>query len=497
MKKTSRKILIGLGWSLAAIITMLFLWGAWENWTGAREWENVRERLVKADVELELKKLLPEQPEQEENFFSTPSLLSLTEFSGGVSKSLAEDNVGAIVYTYPEEREQFLKMSFPKDIERHFFPSWSAGRKANLHALEKFLQTDSILSWMKPFESELAVINEAAKRPHSVMNIKFGTTFPEMISMPLPSLTELRDFQQFQTIRACAALRAGDHKLAIETLQSMFQLAKGSTSNRTIIGFLVSNVLFENCASVIWEGMDSEQWTAEDLVWIQDEIAKFDILSDFEDAITLEMVAFQIGGVDYLKQVGIGEAGGLVRSIGSGMNVSAFGWLAVAAPEGVWNHNKAIGCRIMFEEIIEPVRKRQMPSDKGIVEALKHRNHRNFLPSITVPAVPSMTRKAYQYYTTIDLIRIAAALERYHLAENSYPDSIADLVPRFIDQIPSDIFSPNLTPLSYSKDLRNDRYRVYSLGRNGTDEKGEVVFKTKVLLDDTQGDIVWAYGPER
>ncbi len=64
--------------------------------------------------------------------------------------------------------------------------------------------------------------------------------------------------------------------------------------------------------------------------------------------------------------------------------------------------------------------------------------------------------------------RVAIAIERYRLANNRPPESLADLVPTYLDLVPTDPFDGQ--PLRYKK--RSPGYVVYSIGPNGTDNGG-------------------------
>ncbi|MGH7940544.1 MAG: hypothetical protein ACREFR_05685 [Limisphaerales bacterium] len=94
---------------------------------------------------------------------------------------------------------------------------------------------------------------------------------------------------------------------------------------------------------------------------------------------------------------------------------------------------------------------------------------------------------------SVELARVAIALERYHLALGHYPDSLEALSPRYIPKLPPDIV--NGQPLRYR--LKSDGWFVlYSVGWNERDDGG-VPFKTSsTQIDMARGDWVWCY-PEK
>jgi hypothetical protein len=60
-------------------------------------------------------------------------------------------------------------------------------------------------------------------------------------------------------------------------------------------------------------------------------------------------------------------------------------------------------------------------------------------------------------------------MERYRLANGVLPDSLGDLVPRFVDVVPADPYDGR--PLRYQKLTKG--YVVYSVGEDGNDDGGD------------------------
>ena len=88
---------------------------------------------------------------------------------------------------------------------------------------------------------------------------------------------------------------------------------------------------------------------------------------------------------------------------------------------------------------------------------------------------------------------IACALERYHLANNQYPESLAALTPQFVEKLPHDII--NAGELKYRK--TNDTFVLYSIGWNEKDDGGTPTpTKNGNLQDLENGDWVWPYSPQ-
>ncbi len=74
---------------------------------------------------------------------------------------------------------------------------------------------------------------------------------------------------------------------------------------------------------------------------------------------------------------------------------------------------------------------------------------------------------------------VAIALAKYKLAQNRYPAKLQELVPRYLNPVPDDIFSSK--PLIYKRTA--DGYLLYSVGLNGKDDGGRNR-DDDVLVDD-------------
>jgi hypothetical protein len=85
----------------------------------------------------------------------------------------------------------------------------------------------------------------------------------------------------------------------------------------------------------------------------------------------------------------------------------------------------------------------------------------------------------------LNQVSVSCALERYRLAQNEYPESLAALMPQYLKALPIDFFSGE--PLKYRR-TSADEFILYSVGRNAQDDGGRL---GKTLLE-REGDWVWS-----
>ena len=86
-----------------------------------------------------------------------------------------------------------------------------------------------------------------------------------------------------------------------------------------------------------------------------------------------------------------------------------------------------------------------------------------------MPNVGKALKTVARQQTYMKLAQVACALERFRLANGSYPPSLDDLSPRFMATIPHDL--TNGQPLNYRR-TDEGQYVLYSAGWNEVDDGG-------------------------
>ena len=88
-----------------------------------------------------------------------------------------------------------------------------------------------------------------------------------------------------------------------------------------------------------------------------------------------------------------------------------------------------------------------------------------------LPRIGNAVKKFAYAQTSVDLARVAIALERYRLAHGEYPESLDALAPQFMEKVPHDIIGGQ--PLHYRR-TDDGQFVLYSVGWNETDDGGVV-----------------------
>ncbi|MCL4693744.1 MAG: hypothetical protein KJ060_14685 [Candidatus Hydrogenedentes bacterium] len=109
--------------------------------------------------------------------------------------------------------------------------------------------------------------------------------------------------------------------------------------------------------------------------------------------------------------------------------------------------------------------------------------------AITLPATGRAYDAEWRIRTQFDIARAAIAVERYRLASGVLPDTLQQLVPNYLAEVPMDYYAEFNEPLGYRR-LGDTSYVVYSIGQDRQDDQG-------VEMENwwNEGDITFTVAP--
>lgn len=89
--------------------------------------------------------------------------------------------------------------------------------------------------------------------------------------------------------------------------------------------------------------------------------------------------------------------------------------------------------------------------------------------TLLMPSVPTSIDVADQAVARLEMTRIAFTLAVFRAENGSYPAKLADLSPKYLAQVPKDIFSDG----EFRYEAIEGGYRLWSIGLNGRDDGGQ------------------------
>jgi hypothetical protein len=251
----------------------------------------------------------------------------------------------------------------------------------------------------------------------------------------------------------------------------------------------------------LWEGLDEQQWTNSHLQKFQNELREFDFLKSHQLGMRGERTfAKMITDMIRTNRSELTNIFGIPSSstIKGYAEGKMFSIAYHSVPDG-WFYQNQLTISQLYEMLltsVDPEAQRVFKQNLQKTESAVGELRQGFLPykmvaGILFPAVMRFTIKCSFEQTAVNEAVVACALERYRLANGTFPENLATLSPQFLDKIPHDII--NGEPLKYRR-TDDEKFILYSVGWNETDDGGTVALtSTGRSSRIEEGDWVWQY----
>jgi len=472
--KTFRRALI----ALIGLITLAALVITEENWRGKRDWEQYKAEQEARGEHLDLAWFTPKPVPPEQNFYATPFLAPLLDYeiingeahfrdSNGVARAKSLSVVGGALQDSEHGDLKGPQKYFRSNTN---FPVRPEARNP----------ADDVLFALQQFDPILNEVRAASERPAAVF-----TTHPDRVmSAQLVMFGVLKTITQAALIHALASLEAGHPTNALTDVHFMFRLGQVLRGEPILISHLVRIAILNIALQPVREGLAKHRWSDEQLQAIQTLLQSDDLLEDYgkmmrgERAYGNELMGQDIAG-------NFGSMGG------ENTGFKLLGWFA---PRGLFYQNQIVINRLHQQfslPAVDAAAHRVFPDHCGtnaLLAALGKRTPYNILARMLFPAFQKVALRFAYTQAVFDQATLACALERYRLANGSYPETLAALAPRFIAKIPGDIIGGQ--PLHYRR-TGDGTFLLYSIGWNERDDGGALASKKSGRDDIENGDWVW------
>ena len=498
---------------LGCLATLVALFYAVEDWRGRHAWQSYKHAWEAKGERFEWASLAQPPVPDDQNFFETPLWTDLHFIATNRSTIWSDTNWSErIIFTAygPKGNEAPSTGNWTK-AQRVDLAAWQAfyrssnnlfkaqsGPPTNFFPVAKEPQTPAadVLLALSRFTENRQVLIAASARPQARFWINYDAGF----AMLLPHLARLKASSQYLCLHAEAALKAGDKETALEDIKLLFRLVESIRGEPILISQLVRIAMAQITLQPLWEGLTDRQWTEAELSVIESMLGTMDFLADYDFAMRGER-GCNLWGVDYIHKAGMSGLREMSAPTEDSPPAELEQFLGRATfrliPAGWFDQNKLSLCR-MYEKYLLPLvgeEDRRVVSRAAIQEAdsaLKRRAVRPYdvFSSMLLPALDRFAEKCARAQTSVDLARVACAIERYRLANGQFPGQLAALVPKFMAKLPHDVI--NGQPLKY-RGTNDGQFVLYSVGSNETDDGGTVVLTKNGYIDQNKGDWVWRY----
>jgi hypothetical protein len=368
--------------------------------------------------------------------------------------------------------EQFLKQ---RNIELSADESFAQAKRASVGPwVERDLP--HVAAWLKANEKPLAVVIEAVKRPayfNPLVAPRKDGEREYLIGALLPSASACREVGFALGARAMKCAGEGDFDASWRDLRTAFLLsryvARGATLLEALTGYAIHN---EACLATVALIHQTEP----SAVLVSDLRRLPELFGVGEKMNLAERFVF-LDSLQHAHRQGIkGLPGAADREAAARLDWSiplrrSNAWYDRAATAA--NHQTRAERQLAFdtfESNLKELRVQlvQLPSATDAPDVVAARRVGDTLVTTLFPAVQKCQHARDRADQLERNLHVAVALAAYRKANGRYPAKLADLAPKFLPEVPSDLFAER--PLNYKPDANG--YLLYSVGLNGKDDGG-------------------------
>jgi hypothetical protein len=355
-----------------------------------------------------------------------------------------------------------------------------------------------LAEWIKGNEKPLALVHEAVKREryfNPLVTRKRDGEPSLLIGVLLPTVQKSREFASLLSGRATLRLGEGKYDEAWADIVACFRLARHISYGGTLIEGLVGIAINQIAASAAFAYLDRAPLTADQARAKMKELADLRPLCPLVDKIG---VCERMMGLDVVQSMRRGPVNARwLRDIleinrdFTDDEMKAYAqvdWPTVMQTMNKWYDRNAevIGTknRAARTKAAEQVEKdlkalkegfAQPDAVKKMLEAKDAKQMLSkalgeFLMTNLTPASQKVMQAHDRAAQTDRTLQVAFALAAHKADTKKYPAQLADLAPKYLKDVPTDLFLDD-KPLVYK--VREKGYQFYSVGVNGKDDGGK------------------------
>ncbi len=376
----------------------------------------------------------------------------------------------------------------PKDVNLVFDMQSKSGERPWTKA-----EFPLIAGWLKDNEVPLRTVTLAMERTKYFSPLVGSDAEPDaaLIAVLLPGVQKSREFARALSSRAMWELAEGSQVDAWRDLMTTHRLGRlvgqGPTLIEFLVGVAIESIAIRGELQFLSETKPSAKMLAlyrKQLDRLPPRASVADKLDSCERAMFLDCAHRMARG--QLRLQDLADGGGdvsFLEKLAEGAIMQSVDWDVALKSANKWYDRLAVTLRKpdyrertaelkqFNEDLKKLVEENRGP---GVLLALLGgkpaitQTMSDVLISLLLPAVQQVGVAEGRAIQKMRNLELAFALEAYRTDHGSYPDSLQPLAPKFIAEIPNDLF--NGQPLKYAKTAEG--YRFYSVGDNEQDEEG-------------------------
>ena len=482
MKTVTKIFSVLLGLALVVVLAVCAFY-QFENYTGRKAWEKYVKECggwvegIEAEKFADptssprtknyiwLKDILPPPVDEDKNFAALP----FWDVVLADTKTLTDEQK-----QMKKEWEQFIP---GKDCDYYVFADWDKPRRAGSVLDDGKTREETVQALGEQLKAGEAFYKELRDELRRRPQCRYPVKTAGEDELEIRHLAALKSISLYAAAHAYFQMEQKQNKAAVEDVLFLLDLSDTLAREPFMISQLVHIVLISQPLAVIWEGIEADFWTDEDLQTLQERLAKVDLWNDLRLSL-------------------MGERAFANEQLISGK--SGISKCYPPYPKG-WYYRSVLEMNLMTDAFLDTMDREEHHFKPVFADIMKTYDYymtngraRKTLVILAFPPLKSYFVKMSYAQFTVNAAQIACALERYRHQNDRYPASLKalrDLMPE--DQIPRDWVTDKIPQIRQT----DTGYILWSNGWDRADDQGRKAYtkneKGQEIPDRSQGDWVW------
>jgi len=342
-----------------------------------------------------------------------------------------------------------------------------------------------LAAWLAANEKPMALLTEASKRTRRYDPLMTEEDKP-LLAVPSLAGAEYRHVAQALVSRAMLRINDGDADGAWNDLLTCYRLSRLAAQDPRLLDLICASIMDTMANQGVWALLDSVKASADRVAKYRDEFERLPRLPKRVDKIDFGERYMCLDALATTARLGFSAAG---RAATGDTKQDTSIWERFTEVTVDWamifrQHND------YYDRIVAAMR---LPSrQERIRTACQIHKDMNstFRASLLVNPCGTVSRwicsklaKVFARYVNIwceaddygdtlfNMTRLSFALAAYRADRGEYPEKLADLTPKYIAELPKDIFSDG-KDMRYRRE-KGDGYLLYSIGFDEKDNEGK------------------------
>ncbi|MGO8925843.1 MAG: hypothetical protein ACLQU3_02955 [Limisphaerales bacterium] len=473
-----RRIAIGAAGFAAVAALLVVSYYGYQNWRNESAWKTFQTSLRQSGDSLDLSPLLPKPMPDDANLARSPAFLGLLSKTNREPTSVFE-RMRSFQQPASGSRANGDLTDWARQTNSplHPFVNWTSQQSSDGSETKRQEDAATILRGLRSQSASLRGLAAAAAGLSAFQTSTNRDARAVLQPVGEPTLLLERVHLVFQ-VRACASLALGQNAEAAEDVLTGLRLARLARQLPDVRSTVRVQVLLLRSLQPLWEGLSQQAWTEPQLAVFQHELAGFNLLADYTNAVRRVVLAH----IEVWRAIPDSANSRIVLPASDGGYLREPAWQL--QPRSWW-----------FESCIQLHNAGRNAIEQVDVAAGRIQPAMNWsdLSGLPLDSPTSELLQQSQWWganpasvgfaqTSVNQAIIACALERFRLANSVYPETLDQLVPALLARIPHDAVSGR--PIIYQNPGEGS-FVLRGVGPNGTDDR----------KNPASDDWLWTYSP--